>query len=166
MEVPVPKDGEYRVIKIFEPLRADVTLFHERCGRPPLSRRAFLNKHGMPLLAAPVSDAVRARTRAAGLPKFRPYDLRHTAASLLHAGGDEERPGNGWAVSEIARHLGHSIEVCARTYLHAFKSPSRYRGVPIEQVIAECRAEALTALPGEPVPDMSALKLLRTYRAS
>jgi integrase len=165
VEVPFPKDGEYRVIKIFEPLRADITQFYERCGRPPLSSRAIINQYGMPLLAGPLSEAVRSRTRSAGLPKFRPYDLRHTAASLLHAGGDEERPGNGWAVSELARHLGHSIDVCTRTYLHVFKSPSRFRGVPIELVIAECRAEAVTAQPGEPVPDWGARKLLRRYRA-
>lgn len=44
---------------------------------------------------------------------MRPYDLRHGCASLLI--------GEGIPTPEIARRLGHSVEVLLTTYTHWFK---------------------------------------------
>ena len=38
---------------------------------------------------------------------FTPYDLRHSCASLMIAAG---RP-----IAEVADHLGHGVDACART---------------------------------------------------
>lgn len=73
------------------------------------------------------------------------------------------RPGAGWPIGEIAAHLGHSIEVCSRIYLHVFNEPSRYRGIPIEQVITDAKDAALVALPGTRVSDFHSKRLRDVY---
>lgn len=60
---------------------------------------------------------------------FTPYDLRHFRASYLIA--------CGWDVTEVARELGHSPEMCLRTYAHVFED--RPEGDPAEW-IREARA--------------------------
>ena len=51
---------------------------------------------------------------AAGLPKSsRPYDLRHSLASLLYAEGRNP--------AEIAQIMGHSVETLSSTYTHVIK---------------------------------------------
>ncbi len=47
---------------------------------------------------------------ACELPAITPYDLRHTAASLMLA--------SGVPLPVVARRLGHSIATCARIYAH------------------------------------------------
>src|SRR5215211_6463268 len=59
----------------------------------------------------------------AGLADFVPYDLRHTAASLLIAAS---RP-----VTEVAAQLGHSAAESTRTYQHLI---DEYRGQPIRSI--------------------------------
>lgn len=68
-------------------------------------------------------------TEAVGLEDFRPYDLRHTAASLAIAAG---RP-----LTEVAAQLGHSPEVSARTYAHLIELA---RGKPVRPVEEWIRA--------------------------
>lgn len=86
-----------------------------------------------PLLFGSISALV-----AAGEPYFRPYDLRHTCATLLIYEG---RP-----VTEVAAHMGHADPgFTARVYGHVFSDAARRRHVPIEQAIAEARALARTA---------------------
>jgi integrase len=69
----------------------------------------------------------------AGMGNYRPYDLRHTAASLRIASG---RP-----ITEVAAELGHSPHTCARSYAHVVDS---FRGrpvVPIEDWIDRARRD-------------------------
>jgi integrase len=69
--------------------------------------------------------------RSAGLEDFVPYDLRHTAASLLIATG---RP-----ITEVALQLGHSPSTCADIYAHVVE---KYRGQQIrsfDDLIGESR---------------------------
>lgn len=58
---------------------------------------------------------VQARDTA-GLPSdFRPYDLRHTRASyLIH---------KGEPVTVVANQMGHSVDMCMRTYAHLIEDP-------------------------------------------
>lgn len=84
--------------------------------------------------------------RRARVASFRPYDLRHTCASLLFGGGDESNPGKKWSVAEVAQQLGHSIEVCARRYLHIVQNPI-YRDMSIERVFEHARAVAIEERP-------------------
>lgn len=62
---------------------------------------------------------------------LKPYDLRHTAATLYAAAG--------WTAVEIGNQLGHSVEVSQRTYQHLLDAkPGERRS--IEEYIAEARA--------------------------
>jgi integrase len=66
---------------------------------------------------------------------FRPYDLRHTAATLLIY--------SGRTINEVADHLGHADPgFTARTYTHVFRDAHKHRGVAIEEVIRRARQES------------------------
>lgn len=84
--------------------------------------------------------------RDTGLPEStKPYDLRHTAASLY--------ADAGWNHLEIAHQLGHSPEVSMRVYQHIIDfAPGRERR-SIEDMIAAAReqtcSEIVRKTPGE-----------------
>jgi integrase len=68
----------------------------------------------------------------AGLAYFRPYDLRHTCATLLIY--------EGRTVNEVARHLEHADPgFTARTYTHVYEDAENRRRVPIEKAITRAR---------------------------
>jgi integrase len=57
----------------------------------------------------------KAAAEAAGLPEdFRPYDLRHTCASLMLRAGIP--------APDVAEHMGHSLETLLCVYAHAIKA--------------------------------------------
>jgi hypothetical protein len=60
---------------------------------------------------------------AAGIPYFRPYDLRHTCATLLIY--------EGRTLNEVAEHLGHADPgFTARVYIHVLRDATKRRRVP------------------------------------
>lgn len=64
---------------------------------------------------------------------LKPYDLRHTAATLYASAG--------WTAVEISQQLGHSVEVSQGTYQHLLDTkPGERRS--IEEYIAEAREGA------------------------
>jgi integrase len=141
------KTGSYRLVKVFEPVRRDIERYYEWCGSPAGDERVFLNAKGKLMNGERLSELFGRHARKASVPPFRAYDQRHTCASLLFGGGDESNPGKKWSIAEVASHLGHSIEVCARRYLHIIKNPL-YRDMPIELVFEHARAKALEENPG------------------
>jgi integrase len=74
------------------------------------------------------------RKRKRWIGRFVPYDLRHTCASLMIAAG---RP-----IAEVAAHLGHGVDVCARTYAHAMEAMKGQPVRSVEELIREARGEA------------------------
>jgi integrase len=69
---------------------------------------------------------------AAGVPYFRPYDLRHTCATLLIY--------EGRTLNEVAEHLGHADPgFTARVYTHILRDAAKRRRVPIDKAIATTR---------------------------
>ncbi len=75
----------------------------------------------------------------AGLGRdLRPYDLRHTAASLYAAAG--------WNHLEIARQLGHSPEESVRTYQHLLDQSQGRDRRTIDEWILEARADSVPDL--------------------
>lgn len=61
----------------------------------------------------------------------RPYDLRHTAATLMIAAG--------WTVAEVAYQLGHSISESMRTYQHLLDEAQGAERRDLDDLIAEAR---------------------------
>jgi integrase len=79
---------------------------------------------------------------AAGLAKVRPYDLRHSAASLwLH---------EGRTIVEVAAWMGHSGQMALSTYLHVMSDLGDER-ISAEDAIRRAR-EALvpSSYPSDP----------------
>ena len=70
--------------------------------------------------------------RRAGLdPPRRPYDLRHSFASLLLAEGQQPV----W----VARQLGHSVAVLLSTYAHLIDEYAAHERIDVEREIAIAR---------------------------
>jgi integrase len=69
---------------------------------------------------------------------LKPYDLRHTAATLFAAAG--------WTHVDIAHQLGHSPEVSMRTYQHLLEGARVDERRSIEDYIDEARGLSVEAL--------------------
>ena len=83
--------------------------------------------------------------KQAGLAYFRPYDLRHTCATLLIY--------EGRTLNEVARHLGHADPgFTARTYAHVYEDAEDRRQVTIEQAISRARVRVVFGEEPEPNP--------------
>jgi integrase len=65
-----------------------------------------------------VYDALQRHLKAAGLPKIRFHDLRHTTASMLLS--------SGIPVLEVSRYLGHSnVATTLNIYAHVTEENRR-----------------------------------------
>jgi integrase len=105
--VPIPKELENRLKRYTKKLSDQDYLFANSRSEGSLSLTVF-------------EDAwIRIRKKPTRL-----YDLRHTNASILIY--------SGLNVIEVAARLGHSVNVCARTYLHVFDSYSASSNEKIE----------------------------------
>ncbi len=138
-DVTAPKNARARAPELFGPIAAELAELYLALGRPDPHTLVFGDTKGghrrrqnwrqrvwIPALAA------------AGETYFRPYDLRHTCATLLIYEG---RP-----VTEVAAHMGHGDPgFTARVYGHVFGDAAKRRRVPIDEAIASARALARTA---------------------
>lgn len=88
----------------------------------------FPNRLGGPQDSGSVTSALNRALQRAGLPHVRVHDLRHTAASVLLAGG-----ANPKVVQDL---LGHSIVVTTlNTYSHLTESLSYLAAATIDRVL-------------------------------
>ncbi len=69
-----------------------------------------------------------------GIPYQRPYDLRHSYASLLFH--------EGRSVVYVARQVGHSTAVCMRTYGHVIEELEDAPRITAEDAIRVARVAA------------------------
>ena len=95
-------------------LRSDLLAYRRRCGQPNDEALIFTRDDGSFIRAEDWKNwQARWFAEAAtevGLPWTAAYNLRHSFASLLiHS---------DMSVPEIARHMGHSIEMLLSTYAH------------------------------------------------
>jgi len=72
-----------------------------------------------------------------GLERGRPYDLRHSFASLLLH--------EGRSVIYVARQLGHGAVLTMRTYGHVIEELEDRPQLPAEDAIREAREALVTA---------------------
>ncbi len=130
------KTAAHRTVRLLEPLAGDLREWRLRSGRPPESSLIFPSASGAPwTLAAYQSWRRRAFKRAieaAGLEHGRPYDLRHSFASLLLH--------EGRSVIYVARQLGHDARLTLSTYGHVIDEFEDRPRVDALTAIAEARA--------------------------
>jgi integrase len=161
-DVGTPKSKRAREPELFTPVARELAELYLACGRPPVRSLVFpaakggrLRRHNwrarvwVPALAAAFPcETCRGLGKAGPRRRcepcrgrgttayFRPYDLRHTTATLLIY--------EGRTVNEVAEHLGHADPgFLARTYAHTFKAAARdRRRIPIEEAILAARRSA------------------------
>jgi integrase len=114
LEIRATKTGTVRHVRLLEPLAEDLRTWREQVGGS--AHLVF------PLPEGGEWDATdwqnwrrrvwRPAAKAAGLVDSRPRDLRASYASLLIA--------TGLSVVAVAREMGHSPEMCLRSYARAF----------------------------------------------
>ncbi len=122
-----------RTVDLLQPLKQDLAELRLRAGRPDPDELVFPRPHDVWL----ESDwrnwrrrVWRVTTRDLEMDGVRPYDLRHSFASLLiHEGR--------LSIVEIAQQLGHNPTTCLSTYAHVI---AELRGA--EKVSAEEQIQA------------------------
>ena len=134
--VKATKTHERRAVRLLAPLAADLAALRLASGRPT-DETLLLDRDGEPWTKIDW-QVWRARRwnracQLAGLPRSpRPYDLRHSFASLLLA--------EGRSVHYVARQLGHSPALTLSTYGHLFAEYEHSDRIDAEQEIAAARA--------------------------
>ncbi len=134
-DVKATKTGRRRSVRLLTPLAADLAEWRLACGRPADDALVFPRRDGR---AWTEEDWRNWRQRvfapaaqAAGLDRFRPYDLRHSFVSLLFA--------EGRTLIEVARQAGHSPTMALATCGHVIEE---FEGAERRQAEDTCRRPA------------------------
>jgi integrase len=131
-----PKTAAHRTVRLLQPLATDLREWRLRSGRPGENALIFPSTSGTPwTLAAYQSWRRRAFNRAiaaAGLEHGRPYDLRHSFASLLLH--------EGRSVIYVARQLGHDARLTLSNYGHVIDEFEDVPQLDAQIAIADARA--------------------------
>jgi len=135
MLVTAEKTRRRRTVRLLEPLADDLRAWRRQSGNPADGALVFPGDRGG-VWTANAFEKWRRRQfasllAAAGLDRGRPYDLRHSFASLLlHEGRD---------VIYVARQLGHGAELTLRTYGHVIEELEDSPQLPAEEAIKRAR---------------------------
>jgi integrase len=121
-------DSSQRDVQMSQPVYESLQRQNEATGK--LSEYVFCNREGQPLDNKNFSDRVwYPLLRHLGLKARRPYQMRHTAATLWLASGE--------APEWIARQLGHSsTEMLFRVYSRYVPNLTRRDGSAIDRLLA------------------------------
>jgi integrase len=136
------KTGNHRSVRMLDPLRKDLLEWRIAAGRPSEDALIFPGRDGRPWSeGAYQSWRRRAFKRAltgAGVASGRPYDLRHSFASLLlHEGRN---------VIYVARQLGHDARLTLTRYGHVMEEYEDEPRVGAQDAIREARETSRTRL--------------------
>jgi integrase len=139
-EVKETKTRRARIVKLLKPLAADLAEWRLASGRPDETELIFPLRDGRPWTDSAFRNWRRRRfTPAAqelGLTNMRPYDLRHSFASLLFVEGINP--------VEIAEQMGHSLQMLLSTYTHVIEELRGGERQSAEELIKQAREEMLT----------------------
>lgn len=132
------KNREHRTVRLLPSLAEDIREYKLAIGRPPEKTLILLDDDGKPWDKTAWQmwrvDRWAPACRAAGLEVVpRPYDLRHSFASLLLAEGKQPI----W----VARQLGHSLAVLLSTYAHLIEDYAESDQIDVEAEIAKARRQ-------------------------
>lgn len=121
-------DQSQRDIQMSQPVYEALKRMYEATGR--LSEYVFCNSQGKPLDNKNFTDRVwYPLLRHVGLERRRPYQMRHTAATLWLASGESPE----W----IAKQLGHgSTEMLFRVYSRYVPNITRQDGSAIDRLLS------------------------------
>ncbi len=134
------KTTAHRTVRLLTPLAADLREWRLRSGRPHDGALVFPSQRGDPWKKGQYTSW-RARVflrakMAVKVPDARPYDLRHSFASLLLH--------EGRSVIYVARQLGHDARLTLSTYGHVIDEFEDLPRLPAEDAISSARATPRT----------------------
>lgn len=139
------KTRQHRTVRLLAPLAADLCEWRVAVGRPDDGELVFPGKDGLPWTQAAYQSwrrrAFRRAAHAAGLTQARPYDLRHSFASLLLH--------EGRSVIYVARQLGHDARLTLTRYGHVIDELEDAPRLETETAIRHAR---LAASPSHATP--------------
>jgi integrase len=127
-----------RTIKLLPQLARDLAEYRLSCGRPGGGDLLFPRTDGKPWREADYRNWRRRRYKPAAAvggaaDPGRPYDLRHSYASMrIHEGR--------MSVAEIAEEMGHSIQMLLSTYSHVIAELKDLPKVEADAQITRARA--------------------------
>lgn len=131
-----------RTVRLLAPLRSDLAAWRLAQGRPGDRELVFPGVNRGPWTENAYALWRERRfadgLRRAGLEPARPYDLRHSFASLLLH--------EGRSVIYVARQLGHGAQLTMRTYGHVLEELEDAPRLPAEEAIRRARDRARTRL--------------------
>jgi integrase len=132
-EISTTKSQRAREPELFRPVASELAKLYLQRGRPQRHELVFPDAEGGHLRRQNWRRRVWIPAlQRAGLAYFRPYDLRHTCATLLLY--------EGRTLNEVAEHLGHADPgFTARTYAHVMRDAPKRRRVPLSQAIRAAR---------------------------
>ncbi|MGO9888952.1 MAG: tyrosine-type recombinase/integrase [Solirubrobacteraceae bacterium] len=137
------KTTSHRAVRLLSPLAQDVREYRLAVGRPSDRRPILVDDDGRPWDKSDWQmwrvDRWAPACRAAGLEVVpRPYDCRHSFASLLLAEGRQPL--------YVAQQLGHSLAVLLNTYSHLMAEYAESPAIDAEAEIAKARRETCSVL--------------------
>jgi integrase len=137
------KTRQHRTVRLLAPLAADLREWRMSDGRPGDSELVFPGKEVQPWTQAAYQSwrrrAFNRGIQATGLGHARPYDLRHSFASLLLH--------EGRSVIYVARQLGHDARLTLTRYGHVIDELEDRPRIDAEAVIAHARLAVRTTAP-------------------
>jgi integrase len=143
LSVAAPKTRRRRVVRLLDPLAQDLREWRLVSGRPGDDAPVVPGEHGDEWTADGFNKwrgrVFRRALNEAGVTRARPYDLRHSFASLLLH--------EGWTSVYVAGQLGNGVGVCSDVYAHVIEELEHAPHVRAEDAIAAARR-------GEPVRPM------------
>lgn len=129
------KTRQHRTVRLLAPLAADLRSWRVASGNPDDHQLVFPGQAGRPWTQAAYQSwrrrAFNRAVRAAGLTHARPYDLRHSFASLLLH--------EGRSVIYVARQLGHDARLTLTRYGHVMDELEETPRIEAEAAIANAR---------------------------
>jgi integrase len=129
------KTRAHRTVRLFAPLAQDLREWRMAAGRLSDRELIFPSDSGGPWTTPAYQSwrrrAFRRAVEAAGLEHARPYDLRHSMASLLLHEGQH--------VIYVARQLGHDARLTLTRYGHVLDELAGSRHIDPEAAIRAAR---------------------------
>lgn len=150
--IKATKTERNRTVRLMAPLRDDLATYRVASGKPRDSEPIFARADGKAWTESDYRNWRKRTWRKAveksGVTIERPYDLRHSAASLwLH---------EGQTPVQVAAWLGHSLAVLSSTYAHIIENLDPDDRRPAVDIITDARQDnARTTLRVLTSPDQS-----------